>query len=190
MCLIAQCFLSSQEQSFDNCLESWISAIESSKDHQSYPKAIEYYTSAIQSLDLNQPVVLLNLTHERGNVYLKMLDFNNAIQDFSFILNHPQVSREQKIEALWGRNKAYLAIGKIREFQEDCNQLDKLESSVTMIEDNKNYAIVKLAPYMIQDAKGQERFINLLMMRKEIKSQNDVTFTPSGLVVIKKNKTK
>lgn len=188
VCLMAECLLNAQDQSSNGWLESWVSAIELSKDRHNYPQAIENYTSAIQTLNPNQAVVLLNLANERGHLYLKMLDSNNAIKDFSFVLNHPQVNREQKVDALWGRGKANLLAGKIREFQEDCSQLEQLEASVTSIEDNKDYAIYKLAPHMLREAKSQENFINLLMMREEIKSEKEVTFTPFGLVIIKKAK--
>lgn len=97
------------------------------------------------------------------------------------------MSTEQKIEALWRRGPAYLATGKIREFQHDCDQLKELQASIaTVIEENKNYAIFKLTPYMLRDAKCQDRFVNILMIRKEIQSEKDVTFTSSGLVFVKK----
>lgn len=130
--------------------------------------------------------MLLNLTNEKGNLYLKMLDFRNALKDFSFVLNHPHVNGEQKIEALWNRSKAYLATGKIRDFQHDCNQSEQLEASVISIEDNKDYAIFKIASYMLRDPSTQDKFITLLKIRREIQSEKDVTFTPSGLVIVRK----
>lgn len=173
-------------QDSNRWLQNWVNAIELSKERENYPKAIENYKSAIQSLSLNQPVILLNLMNERGNLYLKQGDFNDAIKDFSFILNHPQVNREQKIEALWKRSMAYVASGKIKEFQEDANQLEKLEPAVTPLEDNKNYIIYKLAPRMLQDTNSREKFIDMLISRKEIKSENEVTFASSGIVIIRK----
>ena len=173
-------------QNSDRWLENWVNAIDLSKDRTNYPKAIENYSSAIQTFSLNQPIVLLNLMNERGNLYLKMGDFNNAIKDFSFVLNHPQANREQKIEALWKRSIAYVASGNIKEFQEDTNQLEKLEPAVTPIEDNKNYTIYKLAPRMLQDPNSREKFIDMLILRKEIKSDKEVSFASSGLAIIKK----
>lgn len=188
ICLIAEVFLCAQDQTSNSWLEDWVNAIELSKDYHTCPRAIENYTSAIQALNPSQAVFLLNLMNERGNLYFKTMEFSNAIKDFSFVLNHSQVNQEQKIEALWGRSKAYLASGKVREFQEDCKQLEQLEASFTPIEDNKDYAIFKLPLYMLREDKGRERFVRVLMIQKEIKSEKDAIFTPSGLVIVKKDR--
>lgn len=189
MCLITKLLLNAKEPSAsDDWVGYWINGIEYTKDQQSYPKAVETYTTAIQALTPNQVAVQLNLVNERGDIYFKMLDFNNAIKDFSLVLNHPQVSQEQKIEALWGRSKAYLASGKVKEFEQDSHQLEQLQSSITPLAETEEYTILKVDPYALRDTISKERFIKLLLMRKEIKSEKDVTFTPSGLVIVKKVK--
>ena len=187
ICLLTECFSVAQESSSDNWLENWINAVELAKDRQNYPKAIENYTASIQTLDPNPSAILFILLNERGNLYLKSLDFDHAIKDFYFVLNHSESNREQKIEALWGRSKAHIGMGKIREFQNDCEQLEQLEAFATTIEENKNFAIFKLASYILRDPKSQEIFSNLLLAQKEIQTKKDVTFTPSGLVIIRKN---
>lgn len=80
--LMAECFLNAQDQFPDSWLEDWVSAIELSQDSHTCSKAIEKYTSSIQTLNPNQVVILLNLVTERGNLYLKMLEFDNALKDF------------------------------------------------------------------------------------------------------------
>lgn len=183
--LMVDYFLNAEDHTFDDYHEYWRSAVESSKDFGGLQKAIENYTSAIQMMKSDQSSVLLNLVIERGNIYLKSLDYNNALKDFTFALDHPAINRDQKIAALWRRNITLLPLGKIREYVEGCDQLELLEPSVTTIEENGDYAIYKLGSYMREDPKGQELFIKLLMARKDIKSEKDATFTPSGLVIVK-----
>ncbi len=181
-------FLHAQESS-DDWVGYWINGVEFTKDQNSYPKAIETYNTAIRTLTPHQISVQLNLINERGDLYFHMLDYKSAIQDYSFILNHPQANQEQKMQALWGRSKAYLATGKIQEFEKDSQQLEQLESFITPIAETKEYTIVKMNPYVLRDEQSHKRFIKLLMMRKEIKSEKDVTFTPSGFIIIKNNQT-
>ena len=182
-------FLNGQEESSDAWVGHWINGVELTKDQRNYPKAIENYTVAIQALSPNQIVVWLNLINERGNVYFKMQDFSHAIKDFSFVLNHPQANQAQIIEALWGRSEAYLGSGKVKEFEEDSNRLELLQFLFDPILETKDYIILKVSPSLLQDTKKEERVVKLLLIRKEIKSEKDVTFTPSGLVIIKKAKT-
>ena len=187
ICLMTNCFLIAHDQSDNSWLEDWISAIELSKDNNTHSKAIEKYTLAIKAVNPNQVVVLLDLMNERGSIYLKMLEFKKAVEDFTFVINHPQANLEQKIEALSKRSHAYLVEGKIKEFYENRDQLEQLQPFETLIEDNKDYAIFKHAARM-QNAKNQELFVIMKLELKEIDSEKDVIFTPSGLTIVKKRK--
>lgn len=188
ICLSAGSFLNAQEEPSDAWLGHWMDSIEYSQEPRSYPKAVETYTTAILALTPSQISAQLNLVNERAEIYFKMQDYQNAIKDFSFVINQPHANQEQKIAALWGRSKAYLASGKFQEFEKDSNQLQQLEDFITPIEETKEYAILKVSPYALQDAESQERLVNMLMKRKEIKSRRDITFTPSGLVIVRKAK--
>lgn len=178
-------FLCGEEIS-DEWVGHWINGIEFSKDQNNYPKAIDTYNTAIQKLAPDHIGMQLNLAIERGYVYYQMLDYPNAIKDFSFVINHPKAGEEQKIEALWGRSKAYLASGKIDEFEKDSHELEGLQFFFHPIAETKEYAILKVNPSLMKDVKAEERFVKILLMRKEIKSEKDVTFTPSGLIIVKK----
>lgn len=188
-CLLVALQMNAQEEPIDAWLGHWINGVEYAKDPETYPKAIETYSTAIQGLSPNQINVLLNLVNEKGNIFIKMQDYKSAINDFSFVLNHPQASQEQKIEALWGRSKAYLASGKIDDYEKDYQRLQRLESYATPLEETKNYAILKMSPYFFNDPKSEERFIQMLIKNKKIKNKKDVTFTPSGVVIIQKANT-
>lgn len=189
LCLLAVTILKAQEAS-DDWVGHWMNGIELSREENNYPKAIETYTTAIQATTPNQMAVQLNLINERGNLYFQMLDFTNAIKDFSYVIHQPRASRAQMIEALWGRSKAYLASGKIQEFEKDSRQLEALQPFFEPVAETQDYAILKVDPKLIRNAKSEESFIKMLLMRKEIKSEKDVTFTPSGLIIVKKAKSK
>lgn len=177
----------SGEEISEEWVGHWINGVEFSKDQNNYPKAIDTYNTAIQKLAPDQAAMQLNLAIERGYVFYQMLDYPSAIKDFSFVINHSKVSEEQKIEALWGRSKAYLASGKIHEFEKDSHELDGLQFFFHPIAETKEYAILKVNPSLMKDAKAEERFVKILLLRKEIKSDKDVTFTPSGLIIVKKS---
>jgi len=188
VCLTAGSFLNAQEEPSDAWLGHWIDSIEYSQEPRSYPKSVEAYTTAIRALTPSQISAQLNLINERAEIYFKMEDYQNAIKDFSFVINDPQANHDQKIAALWGGSKAYLASGKFQEFEKDSHELQRLEDFITPIEETKEYAILKVSPYALQDAESKERLVNMLMKRKEIKSRRDITFTPSGLVIVRKAK--
>jgi tetratricopeptide (TPR) repeat protein len=177
-----------EEKSSDAWLGYWMEAIELAKDRSSYLKAIESYTKAIQAIAPEQVEIQLNLINERGSIYFKMLDFSLANEDYSFVLNHPKVNQEQKIEALYGRAKTNLARGKVQEFEADNNLLDQLEPFVTYLFDNKDYIVLKAGPYVLQNSQSSERLVKVLLMRKEVDSEKGVTFTSSGLIILKKSK--
>lgn len=144
------------EEVSDEWVNHWINGVEFSKDQNNYPKAIETYTTAIQKLSSDQIAVQLNLVLERGSLYFQTLDYSNAIKDFSIVLNNSQANQEQKIEALWGRSKAYLASGKVTEYEKDSHELEEMQFFFNPIADTKQYAILKVNPALIRDAKEKK----------------------------------
>lgn len=163
----------------------WISAIELSKNRNDYPDSEKAYSAAIAAQNQTQ-VPHLYLYNERAKLLLKMKKYEQAIADFSFVINHKEASKEDLLDALWGRGQTYLALGKTEEFEGDRKRLETLEPFVTTLEENRDYLILKLGNHVSREAQSQERLIRVLLMRKKIQSKNDVTFTPSGLAIVKK----
>lgn len=166
-----------------NC---WMTGVELSKNRHEYPEAIKAYTAAIKNQPSDQISQHLYLYNERGRLYLKMDEHQKAIQDFSFVLDHPNVNKEEMLDALWGRGQAYLASGKAQEFETDRKRLDEIEPFVRPLEDNQDYLILKMGNHVARDPQSQERFVKVLLIQKKIKSKQDVTFTPSGLAIVRK----
>ena len=166
-------------------IDCWRSGIEFSKKRNEYPEALKAYTAAINNQESSQ-VSHFFLYLERGKLCLKMQEWEQAIQDFSFILSQQKASREEVMDALWGRGQAYLARGRKGEFEADRKRLEELEPFITPLEDNEGYLILKMGSHVARDMESQERLVNVLIMQKKIKSKQDLTFTPSGLVIVKK----
>lgn len=175
------------EELQDGWVGDWLQAMEFSKEQEKYGKSIAAYTAAIDRLQLLKHKQLqLEIINERGNLLFKMLNFSDAINDFSYVLEHSLTNQEQRIEALWGRSKAYLGSGLFQKFQEDMKRLDQLQDFIQTVVDTANYSIIKVNPFVFRESTGRERFIKLLLMRNEISSDKDVFFTHTGLVIIKK----
>lgn len=176
------------QDSSEDWVGHWINGLELAKDQKSYPKATELYSTAINALGTDQTLVQFNLILERGELYYQMLDYPNAIKDFSSVIQNPKVQQDQLIEALWGRSKAYLASGQVKNYEKDAAQLAGFEFLFEPVAETKEYTVLKVNSERLHDPKTRELFIKLLMKRKQIVSEKDVTFTPSGWIIIKKAK--
>lgn len=179
-----------QASSSQDWIECWMTGVDLSKNHKQYSEALKAYTAAIKAQDSSQNLIYLYLYNERGQLCLKMKEFNQAIQDFSFVLNHSEANKEEIIDALWGRGQAYLALNKIEEFEKDRKQLDTLEPFLTTVEEYPDYLILKLGDHVWRDPQSQERLIKVMLMQKKIKTKQDVILTPSGLAIVKKAKSR
>lgn len=177
------------DQSSNDWIRCWITAIELSQKSSQSLEAVEAYTAAIKKQNPELVSKHLYLYIERAKVFLKTKQFENAIKDFSFVLNQPTASREEILDALWGRGQSYLAIGNNQEFEKDRKHLDEIEPFITLLEENSNYLILKLGSHVWRDTQSQERLVKVLLMQKKIKSQNDVLFTPSGIAIAHKRLT-
>lgn len=108
----------------DDWTSHWFLGAQFAKERE-FRKSIDEYTKAINLL---QPSVIPNhlyLYNERGDIYFKNQDFQNSIQDFNFVLNTPNIDQEDKANALWGRSRAFLALGGLKDFENDVNNLEK-----------------------------------------------------------------
>lgn len=177
-------------QSSNDWILCWMTAVELSKNPQEYSEAIEAYTAAIKSQDPNFVSKHLYLYNERAQLYLKTKDFNNAVKDFSFVLNQSEASKEEILDALWGRGQSYLASGKQQEFESDRKRLNELEPFTILLEENSNYILFKLGNHVCRDPQSHERLVKVLLMQKKIKFQQDVMFTPSGIAIVRKASSK
>lgn len=173
--------------SSNDWIQCWMTAVELSKNSKKHLEAIEAYTAAIKAQDPNSISKHLFLYNERAKLHLKTKNFENAIKDFSIVLNQTDASDEEILDALWGRGQSYLASGKHQEFESDRKRLDALEPFTKLIEENQDYIILKLGSHVWRDTQSHERFVKVLLMQKKIKSQQDVMFTPSGIAIVKKS---
>jgi hypothetical protein len=170
----------------DQWVDEWIKGIEFAKDYKTLPKALEAYGSVIEELQqLKLKEIQLNIINERGELYFKACDFIGAVNDFSYIIEHPLRTKQQLYKALWGRSKALLAAGKFEEFEKDVISLDGEDNFFVIMNDTPNYSIVRLNLPAQEEGKN-EKFINFLKIKQEIPLEKEVVFSPSGLVIIKK----
>jgi tetratricopeptide (TPR) repeat protein len=184
MIFLANTTYANQEE---NWMSHWFQGAQFAKSHD-FKKSIEEYTKAIDSLDKNNISNHLYLYNERGNAYFNFFDFEHAIQDFDFVFNNQLATQEVKADALWGRSRAYLSLGKPRKFEEDINALEKIEPIYTLShEEGKEYVVFKLAPRFRMNKDIENSFIKTLLMRHSINSEKDIVFTESGIGILKKS---
>lgn len=169
-------------------IDCWRSAVELSKNRNDYSEALNAYTAAIKAQENSEAGEHLYLYIERAKLCLKMKEWNRAIQDFSLILHDKNSTQEEIIDALWGRGQAYLASGKTEAFESDRKRLEALEPFVKSLDDSQEYQILKMGNHVSREPHSQERLLNVLIKQKKIKNKEDVTFTPSGLVIVRKAK--
>ncbi len=159
-----------------------------------FKKAIEEYTKAIESLGPDRISNYLNLYIERGLVYIyegyrEPKNYEKAIQDFSFVINHAQASKENHISALAERAQAYLLAGKRNHFVKDIQDLEGMDPNIMSYEENENYVIFKMGNRLRSNKTVEKSLIQMLIGRHSIHSEDDVILTSSGIGMIKKFKS-
>jgi tetratricopeptide (TPR) repeat protein len=159
-----------------------------------FKKAAEEYTKAIESMRPDRISNYLNLYIERGLIYtcegyLVPENYEKAIQDFSFVINYPQVSKENHVSALAERAQAYLLSGKRDLFIKDIQDLEELDPNIISYEENENYVIFKMGNRVRSNTKVEKSLIRMLIGRHSIHSEEDVILTSSGIGMIKKSKS-
>lgn len=172
----------------DKWILNWLKGIEFGEQFGTYQKGVEAYTAALEFVPSSEISFKLHLKNERGGLYSELLDYKNAIQDYSFVIEHPDSTTELMFEALWGRGRAYMAEGEDQKLKQDVKRLEDYEKFVTRLYETKDYCILKMNSYMSTNPKCRKTLQNVLLLRKEIASEKDVVFTPSGLTIIKKVK--
>jgi tetratricopeptide (TPR) repeat protein len=162
------------------------------KNHGDFKKAAEEYTKAIESLGPDRISNYLNLYIERGLVYtfkgyLEPKNYEKAIQDFTFVINHPQVSKENYVSALAERAQAYLLSEKRDNFVKDIQNLEEMDPNIISYEENENYVIFKMGNRLRLNKKIEKALIQTLIGRHSISSEEDIILTTSGIGFIKKS---
>lgn len=176
---------------------AWISNCFHAAQHEkqgNLKKAAEEYTKAIESLRSNQISKYLNLYIERGLVYtyegyLEPKNYEKTIQDFNFVINYPQINKENLTSALAGRAQAYLLSGKQNYFVKDIQDLEGLDPNVISYEENENYVIFKVGNRLRLSEELKKSWVQTLISRHSINSEEDIILTSSGIGVIKKSKS-
>jgi tetratricopeptide (TPR) repeat protein len=159
-----------------------------------FSKTVEEYTKAMEILGSNRIANYLSLYIERGLAYtckgyLEPKNYEKAIEDFNFVINHPQANQENIISALWNRAQVYLLSGKLDHFVKDIKNLEKIDPTIISYEESDEYVIFKMGNRLCRDKQVETSLIRTLMRRDAIHSEADIVFTSSGLGMIKKSKS-
>lgn len=173
------------EISSDQCIEKWLKGIELFKVRR-IEEALDSFNETVDALYQNNEPIFLNAVIERATFLLQMCEFSSSIDDFSYVLNHSKATKEQSLQALEGRCKAYLAAGNVRKFQEDAEQLDRLEQFMPVLLETESFRILKLNSYTLKNHPEKDSLAKCFLLRKEIESAEDFHLTSSGLAIIKK----
>lgn len=169
----------------DLWIEAWWDGIRYSQNYADHRKGIAAYTTAIDLLGEKGSSDHLYLYNERGNLHLKTLNFAAAMKDFSTVIDAKCASPDEYKKALWGRSQAYLALGKIAEFEKECQILDAIAPFMLIEETGEKYSVVKIDEFMTRDPKSIERISKVLIMQKKIGHEDDALLSPSSRVLIK-----
>jgi tetratricopeptide (TPR) repeat protein len=172
-----------------NYVEHWLSGVQHAQKHE-LVKSIDEYSQAINLLNSDKIFENLNLYLERGNVYLENLEYDNAIRDFTFVINSQNVSENYKADALIGRSKAYLLRGKLADFENDVSIAGKIEPMFAVsAKDYEDYIVFQMSPRLRRTKSMEKVLIQMLKINNYIDSENDVAFSSSGIAIIKKSKS-
>lgn len=144
------------------------------------PLAIEEYTKAIE-LTPNQ----LCLYMGRGKTYEKMKRYELALQDFSFIINYPNIHNKDLVPALWARARMYLILHDYDSMHKDYEAVTSIDQNTLETERNEKYLVLRnINSNKISDANFQEKYALEMVNRGYCKSTNDVMFTNNGVAII------
>lgn len=166
----------------------WLKATQYAKDCE-FIKSIDEYTMAIDSLPKQNSSHNLHLYLERGNIFFTMQDFERALKDFTFVLQHKEASNDERADALWGHSRVNLAMGNFKNFEIDVKNLEEIEPIfIVNYEECQDYVVFQMAPRFRRDKNMENIFIKTLMTTNSIDSEKDVVFTSSGIGIIKKSK--
>lgn len=172
----------------DEWMKHWAAGLEQTR-YVNYPKAIDEYSLALHSLGSYEINKHLYLYLERGSLYNKGSNFDQAIQDFTTVINNKEAKSEEIETALWGRTHAYLASGKTQDFLQDCKRLEQIQAyNIQPEQENQQYFIFKLGTHLQKEKKTRDALVKALLLRGSIVNENDVLFGSSGMAMVKKAK--
>lgn len=177
-------FLFSNESSQKEWINNLISA-EFYVKSKEYSRAICEYSEAIEKLKVSNSEKLF-LYYERGRVYGLSGKYVEALEDFTFIVDHANVNSSDFVKALWGRSACYSALNDSENFERDL-RLIKESDYYPKVESNKNTIIVRNFDFSRVPINLKKRYMKIMVEIGVCDSEQDIVFTHSGVCIIKKS---
>lgn len=136
---------------------------------KNYEAAIDDYTNYLENwAGVNSSIALVG----RGNCYYQLADYNNAIADYSVVINPPKYDPNNMWTLYFKRAQAYNKIGNKDKALEDCN------AAVSLIESGKCYP----------NKRGED--LSLYALRSMLSKGNHEVANQAGIIDIQDGYTK
>lgn len=158
--------------------------------------AIEEFTRAIE---LNPEKIFLYL--QRGQIFEKKHDWENAIHDFTYVIENPNTHVSIILPALYSRARCYLHLDGINNylndrtestrFEKDFKLAKSLDTSVVHTEENDNYSIdFNVSESDINNPEYRKQYAKMMVQLGYCNSEKDVMFFDNWVTITKLKKQK
>ena len=185
--LVVMCQLSAQEDLQTGWFDRWLSGM-THFGSENYDEAIKDYSQAINLRESEGKLkdADLYLYNDRGQAYLLCQRFDEAVYDFTKVLDVPEVPVEQKIRALWGRATCYATMDEYDEFNSDYENLKITDPNYPKVEFTKEYVIFRNFDGSRFSDHAKDRFRCSMIHMDICKAKEDVVFTRTGVCLVKR----
>jgi tetratricopeptide (TPR) repeat protein len=158
--------------------------------------AIEEFTKAI---DLQSNKLFLYV--QRGQIYEKKHQWEDAVKDFTYVIESPNVHPSILLRALYGRGYCYLKIDGLKNYildktastrtDDDWNRAKAMDTGLVHEEENENYSIEWNVPEgNIHNPEFKREYSKIMVEVENCHSVDDVMFFDNWTIVKKLKKDK
>lgn len=156
--------------------------------------AIEEFSKAIE---LNPKKIVLYL--QRGQIYEKKHQWENAIQDFTYVIEAPGTHVSILLPALYSRARCYLFLDGIdnyvtdktasTRFDKDYKLAKSLDTSLIHTEENENYSIdFNIAEGDLHNPEYRKAYAKMMVELSYCDSEKEVMFFDNWVIITKLKK--
>lgn len=153
--------------------------------------AIKEFSKAIE---LSPEKIFLYL--QRGQIFEKKHQWEQAIQDFTYVIESPNTHVSIMLPALYSRARCYLFIDGIDQyladktsstrFEKDYKLAKSLDTSLVHTEENENYHIdFNVAEADIHNPEYRDQYAKMMVQLGYCNSEKDVMFFDNGVTITK-----